>query len=457
VAANVATVDQIELDKLPPGPRSPKWLQSLRYTRSPISHWERLRATFGDFGTGRFNAYGEVVWLSSPDDIREVLLADPTLVHAGEAVRFLEPILGSRSMLILDEQEHLRKRKLLLPAFHGDALAALEPIVQDAADSAVEQWPVGREFALMPHMKELSLEVILRTVFGLNEPTEFERVRAVIADLVSSFHLVIWGSWRRRNLGAGSAWALFERRKSAADDAVHQMIASRRREPRISERPDVLSRMLSAQRENEEILSDIELRDDLMTLLIAGHETTSVALTWAIGLLARHPEVMERLRAERLAGGDSYLQAVIKECLRLRPIVPFTGRTLTAPMIVRGRRLPPGTKLWIPILLVHVLPERYPQPHAFRPERFLESSPDPYTWLPFGGGIRRCIGAGLANLEMKAVIGTVANSVRLQRITAPLERERANGVTLVPRRGGRIVVDSIQSKRGGRVKHEGFH
>src|ERR1700691_5985961 len=156
----MATIDHIERDRLPPGPRAPKWLQSLQYTRSPISHWERLRTAFGDFGTGRFNAYGEVVWLSSPDDIREVLLADPTIVHAGEAVRFLEPILGSRSMLFLDEKEHLRKRRLLLPAFHGDALSALTPIVQDAVDSAIAQWPVGREFALIPHMKALSLEVI---------------------------------------------------------------------------------------------------------------------------------------------------------------------------------------------------------------------------------------------------------------------------------------------------------
>ncbi|HEY3960455.1 MAG TPA: cytochrome P450 [Solirubrobacteraceae bacterium] len=446
----MATIDHIELDRLPPGPRAPKWLQSLQYTRSPISHWERLRAAFGDFGTGRFNAYGEVVWLSSPADIRDVLLADPTIVHAGEAVRFLEPILGSLSMLILDEEEHLRKRRLLLPAFHGDALSALTPIVQDAVDSAIAQWPVGREFALIPHMKALSLDVILRTVFGLNEPVELKRVRAVITDLVSSFHLVIWGSWQRRSLGARSPWALFERRKAAADDAVLQMIAGRRQDPRMSERPDVLSRMLAAQSEHEETLSDIELRDDLMTLLIAGHETTSVALTWAIGLLARHPEDVERLRVEQLSGADFYLQAVIKECLRLRPIVPFTGRTLTAPMTVRGHRLPAGTKLWIPILLVHVLPECYPDPHAFKPERFLEGNPDPYTWLPFGGGIRRCIGAGLANLEMRATISAVASSVRLKKITFPLERERANGVTLVPRRGGRITVESYKVNQGER-------
>jgi len=446
----MATIDHIELDRLPPGPRAPKWLQSLQYTRSPIAHWERLRAAFGDFGTGRFNAYGEVVWLSSPDDIREVLLADPTIVHAGEAVRFLEPILGSRSMLVLDEEEHLRKRKLLLPAFHGNALSALTPIVQDAVDSAVAQWPVGREFALIPHMKALSLEVILRTVFGLNEPAELKRVRAVIADLVSSFHLVIWGSWRRRRLGARSPWALFESRKAAADDAVLQLIAGRRRDPRTSERPDVLSRMLATQSEQEDTLSNTELRDDLMTLLIAGHETTSVALTWTIGLLARHPEDVERLRAEQLSGADSYLQAVIKECLRLRPIVPFTGRTLTAPMAVRGRKLPAGTKLWIPILLVHLLPECYPDPHAFKPDRFLEGNPDPYTWLPFGGGIRRCIGAGLASLEMRATISAVARNVRLKKITFPLERERANGVTLVPRRGGRITVESYKVNQGER-------
>jgi cytochrome P450 len=445
-AAHMIAAGHVEPDELPVGPRTPKWLQSLQYTRSPIAHWEKLHRAFGDFGTGRFNAYGEVVWISSPDDIREVLLSDPSIVHAGEAVRFLEPILGARSMLILDEEEHMRKRKLLLPAFHGDALAALALVVQEAVDSAIAGWPVGREFALMPHMKALSLEVILRTVFGLNEPGELERVRAVIADLVSSFHLVIWGNWRRRRFGGRGPWALFERRKAAADEALLELIARRRQEPRIAQRADVLSRMLAAQSDGKGTFSDIELRDDLMTLLIAGHETTSVALTWTIGLLARHPQVLAQLRAEQSSGGDAYLQAVIKECLRLRPIVPFTGRTLTTSLQVRGRTLPPGTKLWIPILLIHVLPELYPEPHAFRPERFLEGNPDPYTWLPFGGGIRRCIGAGLASLEMKAAIGAVASRVRLKQISTPLERERANGVTLVPRRGGRITIESSEVK-----------
>ncbi len=427
---------------LPPGPRQPAWLQSLGYTRAPISHWERLHARFGDFGTGRFTAYGEVVWISAPEDIRSVLLQDPTLVHAGEAVRFLEPILGADSMLVLDEERHLRKRRQLLPAFHGTSLTTLEPMVRQLADESVARWPIGRRFQLLPHMKALSLEVILRTVFGLSDAAELGRVRALVADLVHSFHLVIWGGWRRRRIGSRSPWATFERRKTAADRALLDVIAARRRDPDAGARPDVLSRMLSARDDSEEMLTDAELRDDLMTLLIAGHETTSVALTWTVSLLARHPSVVSRLRAELDAGdGTSYLQAVVKESLRLRPIVPFTGRTITAPMTVRDRTLPAGTKLWVPILLVHMLPELHPDPHAFRPERFLDRrTAEPYTWLPFGGGVRRCIGAGLANLEMEAVLGAVVRDLDLQSTDAALERERANGVTLVPRRGGRIVV-----------------
>lgn len=437
----VRTGAPVAVDPLPPGPRLPAWVQSLGYTRAPIAHWERLRARYGDFGTGRFTAYGEVVWLSDPDDIRDVLLQDPALVHAGEAVRFLEPILGAESMLVLDEERHLRKRRLLLPAFHGNGLAALEPMVAEIADAFVARWPIDRRFALLPHMKALSLEVILRTVFGLSDPTELGRVRTVVAELVDSFHLVIWGGWRRRRLGPRSPWVTFERRKAAADRAVLDVIAARRRDPQAGARPDVLSRILHAHDETGAALTDAELRDDLMTLLIAGHETTSVALTWTIALLARHPHVVARLRAELAAGDAGYLQAVVKESLRLRPIVPFTGRTLTAPLRVRGRILPAGTKLWVPILLVHVLPEQHPDPHAFRPERFLDrSAAQPYTWLPFGGGVRRCIGAGLANIEMEAVLRTVANDVELRPTRARLERERANGVTLVPRHGGRVVV-----------------
>jgi cytochrome P450 len=428
--------------ELPAGPRLPAWAQSLGYTRAPIAHWERLRARFGDFGTGRFTAYGEVVWISDPEQIRQVLLQDPALLHAGEAVRFLEPILGADSMLVLDEQRHLRKRRLLLPAFHGTALAELDPLVRELAEASIARWPVGRRFALLPRMKALSLEVILHTVFGLSDGVRLQRVRTVVAELVASFHLVIWGGWRRRRIGPWSPWATFERRKAAADRAVLELIAERRRDAQAHARPDVLSRMLRAHDETGSGLADAELRDDLMTLLIAGHETTSVALTWAIALLARHPRVAARLRDE-LAEQDAgpYLRGVVKESLRLRPIVPFTGRTITAPMDVCGRTLPAGTKLWIPILLVHVLPELHEQPHAFRPERFLrQETAQPYSWLPFGGGVRRCIGAGLANLEMEAVLRTVARTIDLQPTDAALERERANGVTLVPRRGGRVVV-----------------
>ena len=377
--------------------------------------------------------------------IKQVFTSDPTKLLAGVGNEVLRPLLGPRSVLTLDEPEHMRQRKLLLPPFHGDRMKLYGEVIADAARREIERWPVGEPFAVQGSMQAITLEVIMRAVFGVRDDRErlaqiaepLRRLLDSMADTGRLFTLQVASS--KRN-GPLSPWRHFRKTLlHPASDALYEEIRAHRADPDVAERDDILSLLLSARDEDGEGLTDSELRDELMTLLLAGHETTATALSWTLERLIRHPDVLARLTEEARAGaGDEYMDAVIKESLRLRPVVPAVARYLTEPTKLGDRVLPAGVHITPSIYLTHHNPDIYPDPHSFRPERFLERPAGTYEWIPFGGGTRRCLGATFALFEMRIVLSEVLRSFDLATTSAPSERIARRAITFSPRRGGRV-------------------
>jgi cytochrome P450 family 135 len=359
----------------------------------------------------------------------------------------LKPLLGERSVLTLDEPEHMRQRKLLLPPFHGDRMKLYGEVIATATDRAIAKWPVGEPFAVQPAMQAITLEVIMRAVFGVrDDQARLEEIAAPLRDLLDSmadnrrlFTLQVASS--KRN-GWLSPWRRFrEALLHPADDVLLDEIRAHRAASDLGERDDILSLLLTARDEDGRGLTDSELRDELMTLLLAGHETTATALSWTLERLVRHPDVLGRLTEELRAGaGDDYLDAVIKETLRLRPVVPAVARYLTEPTELGGRVLPAGVHITPSIYLTHRNPDVYPEPERFRPERFLERPAGTYEWIPFGGGTRRCLGATFALFEMKVVLGQILGTLDLATTADSPERIARRAITFSPSAGGRIEI-----------------
>ncbi|MBX5443321.1 MAG: cytochrome P450 [Solirubrobacteraceae bacterium] len=422
---------------LPPGPRAPRAIQQLAWMLRPVPLMERCRRAYGDAFTLRIADQGTWVFLAHPDAVKEVFTADPAVLHAGEANRVLRPWLGEHSVLLLDDDAHLAQRRLLLPPFHGQRMQRYEALMTELAQREVARWPAGEPFALWPHMQAVTLEVIVQAIFGEREGPRLDRLRAALRAAAASTT-----SWRTMlkmaTLGPDrlAADAAFRRRMAPVDEVVHETIAARRAEhERGGERDDILSLLLDARHEDGSPMTDAELRDELMTLLVAGHETSATSLAWAVERLVRHPEALDRLAA----GDDDYVDAVVKETLRLRPVIPIVARRATAPVRIAGWDLPAGTMVAPCIHLVHRRPDVYPDPHRFRPERFLERPAGTYTWIPFGGGVRRCLGASFAQFEMRAILRVIARRRRLAPARPPRERARRRAVTLVPDRGAEVV------------------
>jgi cytochrome P450 len=348
-------------------------------------------------------------------------------------------------VLTLDEPEHMRQRKLLLPPFHGDRMKLYAEVIASAADRELARWPVGEPFAVQQSMQAITLEVIMRAVFGVRDDRErlaeiadpLRRLLDSMADTRRLFALQLGNSNRN---GPLSPWRHFRKTLlHPADDVLYEEIRAHRADAGVAERDDILSLLLAARDEDGEGLTDPELRDELMTLLLAGHETTATALSWTLERLTRHPAVLARVTEEARAGaGDEYLDAVIKESLRLRPVVPAVARYLTEPTELGGRVLPAGVHITPSIFLTHRNPDVYPEPERFRPERFLERPAGTYEWIPFGGGTRRCLGASFALFEMKIVLGEVLRRFDLVTTAEPGERIARRAITFSPRRGGRI-------------------
>jgi cytochrome P450 len=366
---------------------------------------------------------------------------DARQAHAGEANTVTRPMLGERSVLVLDEAPHMEQRKLLLPPFHGERMQAYTEIMERAAAKEIESWPTGQPIALWPRMQAITLEVIVRAVFGFEGAEEVadasERLRQMLDLATNARRLLvptlILGTDRIRRL------PYFRRAVEPSDELIHEAIRRHRAMPDLAEREDILSLLVQARHEDGEPMSDEEIRDELMTLLVAGHETTATALAWGLERLVRHPEMLQRLREEIEAGEDSYLDAVVKETLRLRPSIALVGRKLTEPLEIGGYRLPPGVTLAPCIFLVHRRPDIYPEPDRFLPDRFLDTKPGTYSWIPFGGGVRRCIGASFAQLEMKIVLREIVRRLDLAPDRPDDESYARRAIFLVPERGARVV------------------
>jgi cytochrome P450 len=406
----------------------------LRRPLGTLLGWHRR---YGDAFTVRFLVFGTGVYVADPEEIRSLFTGDQSDLLAGEANSFLTPVLGSHSVLVLDGPEHMRQRKLLLPPFQGSAVKSFRTVIREVAEAEVSRWRPGDQLRLRERMRALTFEVICRAVFGVTEPARVERLREALLAVIDTGGGIgpFLPETLRRDLGPLSPWGRFRRRLAVADALLYEEIDRRRREPDLAERTDVLSLLLRARDDEGEPMTDPELRDELMTMLGAGHETTATGLAWAFDLLMHNPDALARLRDELGGGDDAYLDAVATETLRLRPVIDGAERTLTKPRTVCGYELPPGMRVYPAIALVHQRPDLYPAPERFLPERFLDGRVESYAWLPFGGGIRRCIGAALAQAEMAEVIRTVVSSVELAPLRDHPEPAVLRGITVTPKHG----------------------
>jgi cytochrome P450 family 135 len=426
---------------LPPGPAEPPLLQTVRWLTRPIAFLESCRRRFGDAFSVNFLGFASpMVMLSDPEAIRVLYSAREHGLPPGRTVALL-PILGPRSVLLLEGEDHLIRRRLMLPPFHGERMQGYEATVREIAEREIDGWPRDRSFALHPSMQAITLEVIMRAVFGVTDPERRDRLRELLPDLLNdtssaatAFRVLV-----SRRIGAGDPLARMQRLLADIDALLLAEIAERRRDGALAERTDILSLLTTAQFEDGSEMSDRELRDQLVTLLLAGHETTATGLAWTVDLLLRHPAALTRLREEVAAGEEAYLRAVIWEALRLRPVVPLAGRRLASELRVDGLTLPAGSDVTPAIWLTHTRPDIYPEPYAFRPERFLGQKPGTYEWIPFGGGVRRCLGAAFAELEMRVVLKAILLRRPLQPASARAERVTRRNVTFSPRRGTRVL------------------
>jgi len=429
---------------LPPEPDSSPLMQTLRWSFRPLAFMRECRRRYGDAFSVRFVGFERpMVLISDPAAIRALYTESANGLPPGRNI-VLEPILGPRSVLLLEGAEHLARRKLMLPPFHGERMRAYEETVLTAVGREIDSWPLGETFPIHARMQAITLEVILRAVFGVHEGPRLDRLRGMLATVLqetASPRAQLFGLATRRFSERGP-WARFERQLRQVDELMLAEIAEHRTRPDLAEREDILSMLMTAEFEDGGTMDDQELRDQLMTLLLAGHETTATGLAWTFDLLLRHPEALGRLRDSLAAGEEDYLRATISESLRLRPVVPLAGRRLAAPLRVGDLDLPAGTDVTPAIWLTHTREDLYPEPLAFRPERFLEGKPDSYAWIPFGGGVRRCLGATFAEFEMRIVLREVLGRCELRKASPAPEQTGRRNITLSPKDGTPVVLEA---------------
>jgi cytochrome P450 family 135 len=426
---------------MPPGPKTPAFLQALRYLREPLRFLDGYRRRYGDVFTVSFPYFGKIVYVASPELVKELFTGSPGVFHAGEAnATVLEPALGPNSVLTLDDAPHMQQRKLLLPPFHGERVQRYGELIREITGRNMESWPVGEPFALRPRTQRITLAVILRAVFGIEDEARVERATALIDTFSDRVTLITKFPVLRRDLGPFSPWRRFLRARAELDSFLYEEIALRRAEAGGEERDDVLSLLLQARHDDGSPMGDEELRDELLTVVGAGHETTATALAWSIERLLRTPRVLERLRESLAAGEDDYLEATVKEALRARPVIVDIARKLTAPVEIGGYELAAGSFVLAAIGAMHYRDDVFPAPEEFRPERFLDAKADNYAWIPFGGGVRRCIGAAFAEFEMRIVLREFVARAELTAPDPKPERVRIRNITLAPAEGTRVLL-----------------
>ncbi len=426
---------------LPPGPRMGRALQTAIWSRQAQWFLEQSRARFGPMFSLKIAYEGDWVMLADPELVKQVFTGDPKIFHAGEGNQILRPILGDNSVLVLDEKEHIGQRRLLLPPFHGERMQAYGEKMTEIAAREIESWPTGVPYKLRPRMQAITLEIIIETVFGVHERERMEPLREALRnflDLTTNpaalLPVLMVGPDRIKHIPA------FRRRIERVDALIAREIADRRAAEDLAERDDILSLMLLARHEDGSPMSDAEIRDELLTLLVAGHETTATALSWAMERLTRHPEKLERLRAEVIDGEDAYLTATIQETLRLRPVIVLVVRKLTEAVELGGYDLPAGAGVTPCIHLIHRDPNIYPDPDRFIPERFLDNPPGTYTWIPFGGGVRRCLGAAFAQFEMAVVLRELVRRREVLPANPASERPYRRAITETPRHDAEVIL-----------------
>jgi cytochrome P450 len=423
----------------PPAVPLPRVVQTGRFMVRPVPFFEHWRNELGETFAARLVGPGDVVFVSDPESMKALFGADRVNTIAPGRNIVLRPLLGPQSLLLQEGDEHLKRRRLMLPPFHGERMRAYEQTIVEVTAAEVARWPRGTPFAVHPSMQAITLEVIMRAVFGISDPARLDALReslvALLAESASptAVGLLIPPVRRLRR------YRDFERHSARADELLYDEIAERRADPELGNRDDILSMLVAAEFDDGSRMSDRELRDQLMTLLLAGHETTATALAWTLDLLLHTPAAHDRLLDELGTNGDDYLDAVATESLRVRPVVPMTGRLLRQPATLGGYELEPGQVVLVAIYLAHTNPDVYPDPFAFIPERFLDDGPDTYSWVPFGGGTRRCIGAAFAQMELRVALRTILESVRLEPAVPEPERMVRRNVTLTPANGTRVI------------------
>jgi cytochrome P450 family 135 len=435
---------------LPPEPKSSPLAQTLRWSFRPLPFMQECREKYGDSFSVKFLGFERpMVMISDPAAIKALYTERSHGLPPGREV-VLTPVVGPHSVLVIEGADHLAHRKLMLPAFHGERMRSYEPIVSEIVAAEIDSWPLGEEFAIHPHMQAMTLEVILRVVFGVAEGPRLEQLRVVLTrvleETASPFTQLIGLAARR--FGGRGPWAKFEAQLKAVDELLYAEIAEHRTRDDLEERDDILSQLMQARFEDGGAhLSDEDLRDQLMTLLLAGHETTATALAWTFDLLLRHPRELARLRESLELGEEDYLRATISESLRLRPVVPLAGRRLSKELVADGLTLPAGTDVTPAIWLAHTRADAYPEPFAFKPERFLQDGPDTYAWIPFGGGIRRCLGAAFAEFEMRIVLREALTRCDLRKANPRPEKIGRRNITLSPKDGTPVVLTARHPAR----------
>lgn len=434
---------------LPPEPAMSPLMQTLRWSFRPLAFMEHCRRRYGDSFSVKFLGFERpMVLISDPAAIKALYQERSHGLPPGRNI-VLEPILGRKSLLLQEGAEHLARRRLMLPAFHGERMRSYEEALIEIVDAEIDSWPLGEEFPIHARMQAITLETILRIVFGVSSGPRLERLRQVLSTVLqetASPGRQLIGLVSRRFAGT-TPFEQFERQLREVDELLFAEIAEHRARPDLAEREDILSMLMRAEFEDGTRMEEQELRDQLMTLLLAGHETTATALAWSFDLLLRHPQPLARLRESLDAGEEGYLRATITEALRLRPVVPLAGRRLATALVADGVELPAGTDVTPAIWLTHTRADLYSDPFAFRPERFLDEGPETYSWIPFGGGVRRCIGATFAEFEMRVVLREVLSRCELRKASPEPERTGRRNITFSPLKGTPVVVTAREPAR----------
>ncbi|SNR55169.1 Cytochrome P450 [Haloechinothrix alba] len=421
----------------PPGPRAPMPVQTVLFGTQRHRLLPALHRHYGPVVRIKLFLERTAVSLADPEDIRAVFSGPATTFHAGEGNHILKPVMGEHSVLTTDEDEHRRIRKLLMPPFHGAALRSYRSMTAELAAEEIARWPRGTPFPAHESMQRLTLEVILRVVFGFGDGTRLSALRGALRGVIDIGALDVFG-WHSPTLQRFGRWRRGRQALDQVDELLHAEITERRSAADLASRQDVLSRLLAVEVDGD-ALTDAELRDQLVTLLLAGHETTATALAWAFHELARGPSAHAAATRAADEGDDGYLEAVTKESMRLHPVISEVARTTTEPVEVGGYHIPARTTIMPSIGVVHGDAGNHDLPDVFRPERFVGQNPTTSTWLPFGGGVRRCLGAGFALMEAVEILRAVLTSYHITPARARPERVRPRHITLVPAGGARIV------------------